>query len=100
MSQSFVFKRFTRFCQRLELRFRYFGKLEIEITQGRGDNVGNQGARRPLVVGGNDVPGRPFGAGGVNRVFIRLPCSHPNARVQQDRRPKISSSSQGAPAAP
>ncbi len=29
---SFIFKYFTRFCQRLKLRFRYFGKLEIKVT--------------------------------------------------------------------
>ena len=45
------------------------GVAEVEGFEFGDDDVGDGGAGEPLVVGGDDVPGRPFGAGVVEGVL-------------------------------
>ena len=43
---------------------------EVEVADGGGDDVGDEGAGGPFLVGGDDVPGGPFGAGGGEGFFV------------------------------
>ena len=56
--------------------------LQSETRDGLGEDGRDQRARDPLVVGRDDVPRRPLGARGGQRVLVGVPGSRPSRRAR------------------
>ena len=57
-SLPFVFEQLFGLLEFLQVRLAEFRVAQVERLQFRDDHVGDRRAREPLVVGGDDVPGR------------------------------------------
>ena len=67
---GFVFQQLADFQQLLAPLLADFGIAQVQPFQGAHDDFRDGQPGEPIVIGGNDEPRRPFGAGTVEAVFV------------------------------
>src|SRR5262245_50385276 len=69
---ALLFQLALRLLERAALLVAHLGKAQVQGFDPARDDIGHAGAGEPLLVGRDDVPGRPLGARGGQHVLVRF----------------------------